>query len=425
MKVDKQNLKRTGVFWAATIGYALFYVTRLSINVLKKDIVDEGVISESELGMIGSALFFAYGIGKFVNGFIADRVNVRFFMALSLLVCSVVNITLGFQTSFWAFIILWGLNGWFQSTGPSSSIIALKRWYPPSRFGTIYGFWSASHNIGEAFTFTVTAFFVGALGWQWGFWSAGFFGLLGVLLIGLLLIPKPSASSDMFHEPALEKDKNVGHKQIEVLKNPMIWMLALSSAFMYIARYAINSWGIFYFQTEKGYTVLEASSLISISSILGIFGTVLSGLMSDKLFKGNRTTPAYLMSALNLFALLMFLFVPAGFYYFDIISMILFGISIGVLICFLGGLMAVDLAPKEAIGAAAGVIGIASYLAAGLQDILSGFLIEGNKQIIDGVSVYNFESIRFFWIIAAALSLSLLLLIDYKQRKKSKRNALA
>ncbi|MCS3282749.1 hypothetical protein NXV73_09500 [Bacteroides salyersiae] len=47
--------------------------------------------------------------------------------------------------------------------------------------------------------------------------------------------------------------------------------------------------------------------------------------------------------------------------------MILFGISIGILLCFLGGLMAIDIAPKEATGAAVGVIGIAGYAAAGLR----------------------------------------------------------
>ena len=39
--------------------------------------------------------------------------------------------------------------------------------------------------------------------------------------------------------------KAVAAAQKAVLTNPAIWMLALSSAFMYISRYAVNSWGIF------------------------------------------------------------------------------------------------------------------------------------------------------------------------------------
>lgn len=49
--------------------------------------------------------------------------------------------------------------------------------------------------------------------------------------------------------------------------------------------------------------------------------------------------------------------------------------------------MAVDVAPKNAAGAALGIVGIASYLGAGIQDIVSGYLIkaqgvgEGGKKI--------------------------------------------
>ena len=64
---------------------------------------------------------------------------------------------------------------------------------------------------------------------------------------------------------------------------------------------------------------------------------------------------------MNLIALYLFLYIPDGGKLMDIVAMVLFGISIGILICYLGGLMAIDLAPKEATGAAVGVIGIASY----------------------------------------------------------------
>lgn len=71
------------------------------------------------------------------------------------------------------------------------------------------------------------------------------------------------------------------------MKNPLIWILALSSAFMYISRYAVNSWGIFYLENEKGYTTIDASFIISINSILGIVGTVSSGLVSDKISRAT------------------------------------------------------------------------------------------------------------------------------------------
>ena len=53
---QKQRLKRLqwSTFLAATLGYSMYYVCRLSLNVVKKPIVDEGIFSETELGIIGS-----------------------------------------------------------------------------------------------------------------------------------------------------------------------------------------------------------------------------------------------------------------------------------------------------------------------------------------------------------------------------------
>lgn len=417
--IKSYNRQKWGVFLAATIGYGLYYVCRLSLNVVKKPIVDAGYLSETDLGIIGSALFFSYAAGKFINGFLADRINVRYFMAGGLLVASIVNALLGFAVPFWAFVALWGLNGWFQSAGGPCSVISLNRWFSEKQRGTVYGFWSASHNIGEAATYILTAFVVSSLGWQYGFWSAACLGAIGVVLIFLFLKPAPNKTTVETVEKSNSEEKvSVGKKQLEVLKNPLIWMLALSSAFMYICRYAINSWGVYYLEAEKGYTILEASSLISISAICGVVGTIFSGLISDKFFGGKRYTPACIFSLMNAIALILLLLAPHSFA-LDVICMVLFGISIGVLICFLGGLMATDLAPKEATGAALGTIGIASYIGAGIQDILSGYLIESKKTVVNGVDVYDFSSIRIFWILAAFISLSLLTLIWFKTRNKN------
>ncbi|WP_165043811.1 MFS transporter [Dysgonomonas sp. ZJ709] len=417
---DTKRLKKLqwSFFLSATLGYGLYYVCRLSMSVVKKPLVDGGILSESELGLVGSALFFAYAAGKLISGFLADRVNIKRFMAVGLLLSSLINITLGFSHSFWVFLILWGLNGLAQSMGAPSSVVGLSRWFPDKERGSYYGFWSASHNIGEAITFIATAFVVSIAGWRWGFEAAGFAGLIGAVIIMLFMHDSPTSKGLKPVMPPKELNKSVGATQREVLKNPFIWVLALSSALMYISRYAVNSWGIFFLENEKSYTSVQASSIIAVSSVCGIIGTVLSGFISDKFFKGNRNAPALIFGIGNTLSLSMFVFVPQGYYIIDIISMVIFGLSIGVLICFLGGLMAVDIAPKRASGAALGVVGIASYIGAGVQDIISGYLIGDGKTMTDGIAAYDFSSIRYFWIGAAALSFMLCATLWKVKRKE-------
>ena len=67
----------------------------------------------------------------------------------------------------------------------------------------------------------------------------------------------------------------------------------------------------------------------------------------------------------------------------NVIAMVLRGLAIGVLICFIGGLMAVDLVPRKASGTALGIVGLVSYIFASTQDIISGVLIDRNTQLVE------------------------------------------
>ena len=406
----KRRLKylQWSTFLSATFGYGMYYVCRLSLNVVKKPIVDEGIFSETELGIIGSVLFFTYAVGKFTNGFLADRSNINRFMTTGLLVTALINLCLGFSHSFILFAVLWGVSGWFQSMGAASCVVGLSRWFTDKERGSYYGFWSASHNIGEALTFIIVASIVSVCGWRYGFFGAGMVGLLGAWRFfhdspeskGFPPVNVPKEKKTMSASETTDFNK----AQRQVLTMPAIWILALSSAFMYISRYAVNSWGVFYLEAQKGYSTLDASFIISISSVCGIIGTMFSGVISDKLFGGRRNVPALIFGLTNVLALCLFLLVPGVHFWLDAVAMILFGLGIGVLICFLGGLMAVDIAPRNASGAALGVVGIASYIGAGLQDVMSGVLIEGHKTIRSGVEVYDFTYINWFWIGSAILS---------------------
>lgn len=424
---QQRRLKRLqwSTFLSATAGYGLYYVCRLSLNVVKKPIVEEGVFSETELGIIGSVLFFTYAVGKLTNGFLADRSNINRFMSTGLLVTALVNLCLGFIHSFVLFAILWGISGWFQSMGAASCVVGLSRWFDDKKRGSFYGFWSASHNIGEALTFIVVASIVSVSGWRYGFLGAGMIGLIGALIVWRFFHDSPQSKGlPAVNRPKEKKERNASEvedfnrAQKAVLRNPAIWILALSSAFMYISRYAVNSWGVFYLEAQKGYTTLDASFIISVSSVCGIIGTMFSGVISDKLFGGRRNVPALIFGLMNVIALCLFLLVPGVHFWLDIMAMVLFGSGIGVLLCFLGGLMAVDIAPRNASGAALGIVGIASYIGAGLQDIMSGLLIEGNKSLIDSVEVYDFTYINWFWIGAAVLSTLLALLVWNAGKKK-------
>ncbi|WP_299074050.1 MFS transporter [uncultured Paraglaciecola sp.] len=404
--------KKLSIFLAITVGYGFYYVCRLSFNVAKKSLADEGIFTVTEIGLIGSALFFAYAFGKLANGLLADRVNVRKFMTTGLLVSAVVNIILGSTTEFWFFAILWGINGWFQSFGAPSSVVSIVQWFGGKERGSIWGMWGTSHNIGEAITFILTAFVVGSFGWMWGFRTAGISCLIICFFMWKCLYERPEVYGLPKPEESASPKQNIsmGAKQWQVFKSPAIWILAFSSSFFYVTRYAVNSWGLFFLEAEKGYSTLEAGSIISVNAIAGILGTFFSGILSDKYFKGRRNFPALIFGFIYFLSISLFVLGPANSV-IDTFSMVMFGLSLGVLIIYLGGLMAVDVASKETSGTALGIVGVASYVGAGIQDIVSGILIDDSVTMIKGEVVYNFETVGYFWIGASLFSMLLATLV--------------
>ena len=440
--VDKKYRRlRFQTFLAGTFGYALYYVCRLSMGVMKQPLIDAGLLNATQLGIIGACLYWAYACGKFVNGFLCDGSNIKRFMATGLIISVAMNFTMGvlgvsalnggFFSSilFVSFAICWAINGWAQSMGAPPAIIGLSRWYPLKIRGTFYGFFSASHNIGEGLSFVFVGMLVASFGWKWGFFGAALAGALGVLLILLFLHDTPESkglppievlAGEAKEEATLspeEKRAQTSRMQKAVIKNPGVWILALASAFMYMSRYAINEWGTIFLQEAKGYSLAEAATIIGINPIFGIIGTVVSGWLSDFVFKGDRKYPAFVSGILEAIALALFLFGgPAR--WVNILAMVLFGIAIGVLISFLGGLMAVDLVPRQATGAALGIVGMASYAAAGLQNVVTGLLLDGNIVTnAAGAQVHDFTYVSWFWLGAACISF-LLPVLNWRRKKQ-------
>jgi OPA family sugar phosphate sensor protein UhpC-like MFS transporter len=409
---------RLRIMLAITLGYGLVYTCRLALSMVKKPLIDGGIFTPVELGIIGSALFYTYAFGKLTNGFLADHMNLKVFFAFGVMVSALLNIGMGFSTVFWLSIVLWGLNGWFQGFGAPSGAVAMANWFSNSERGRIYGIWSTAHAIGEGLTFIGVAALVTLWGWRAGFWGPGV--LCIVVAFGLYALMQDRPSTMGLPKVADWRNDHVGRTadgiarkestwdlQRAILKIPAIWVLALASASIYVTRYAINSWGVLYLQEAKGYTLMQAGSVISVNTVAGILGAVVFGFASDKLFSARRPPTNVIFAVLEIVGLLMVFFGPPGRPLFMTVAFFIYGFGLTGLVTSLGGLFALDIAPKRAAGAAMGFIGVFSYIGAALQDQISGHLIERGVTLVDGVRFYDFSTVIWFWIGSSVVSMIL------------------
>jgi OPA family sugar phosphate sensor protein UhpC-like MFS transporter len=413
---------RMRIIIAITAGYALSYTCRLAINVVKKPLIDGGIFTPDDLGVIGSALFFSYAAGKLINGFVSDHANARKFMAIGLLVSGLCNIAMGFSTTVGIAALVWGLNGWFQSYGAPACVVSLASWFSNSERGRFYGIWSTAHSIGEGLNFLVTAAIVAALGWHWGFWGPGIAVVFTAGATYFAMADRPRTmglpavadwKNDRYEQPtdeaaaiAATPPRGVFRTQLTILKIPAVWIVALSSALVYVTRYAINSWGILYLQEVRGYSLVEAGTMLTVNTLAGIAGAVAFGYISDKFFGARRPPANLLFGVLEVIGLLLFFYGPTGVGWTSL-AMVLFGLGMTGLVTSVGGLFAIDICPKRVAGAALGMVGVFSYLGAAIQEAVSGRLINNGMTMVNGVRHYDFTNVIWFWIGASVVSVAL------------------
>ncbi len=405
---------RNRTFWGVTAAYALYYVCRMAMAVVKQPLIDGNILSAAQLGIIGSAFYFVYAAGKFANGFIADYCNIRRFMATGLLVSTVVNLlmgVLGLAHGWWGFssallfivfAIVWGINGYCQSMGAPPGVISLSRWFPLNRRGTFYSILSATPYLGKSISVFALGLVVAWIGWEYGFIFSAIAGVIGSVIIFVFVSDTPESKGlpsvqELSGEEVLKTD-TLPTKELQkmVVRHPGIWIIALSSAFVYITQHAVSEWGVLFLQKGKEYSLVSATEIIAFSEAFGIAGTVLAGWLSDRVFKGNRLIPVLLSGVVCLLSLGAFLF-SKGSYVLNIVYVAVFSLSIGVVYCTVAGLMALDIVPRKATGSALGMVGLASYGAAGIQNVVSGFMIGAGGD-------FNFLPVSMFWMAACLLS---------------------
>lgn len=403
---------RIRVMLAITFGYGFIYTCRLGLSIVKKPLIDNGIFSIEELGLIGAALFYGYASGKLINGFLADHVSPRIFFSVSILIAAIMNLFMGMSTFLWISIALWAINGFFQGMAAPAAVISITNWFSLKERGRSYGIWSASHSIGEGLTFYVIAGIVSVTSWRAGFITPGILCIAVAAwaysflrnappTIGLPTINK--WKGDINEPPA---EIATWKKQKVVFGIKAMWVIALASALMYVTRYAINSWGVLYLQEVRGYSLIDASFLLAVNTVAGIAGSIAFGYLSDNVFNAKRPPANLIFAIVEILALLVIFYGPQS-YIALALAFAVYGAALSGLVASVGGLFGVDIAPRGATGAAMGLVGVFSYLGAALQENISATLISSGTQIVDGVRTYNFDTAIQFWIATSVVSMLL------------------
>jgi sugar phosphate permease len=456
---------RLRIFLSCFFGYLVFYLCRKNISAALPAMSTDLGYSNTQLGILGSTLYLTYSLGKFTNGVLSDRSNIRTFLPTALIVSAIANIAIVVSSLFitpgkttffglpsatvllWVMAFFWGCNGWVQSMGFPPIARSLTFWFSNNERGIKWSLWSTSHQIGTFLSVIVSGFLIERFGWKAAFYLPAILAVFVSLILFERLRDKPTTLGlpdiEEYREPEsictkeAAKDENAQETYGQIFKkhilyNKNIWLLAIAFIFVYFTLMGMVDWMIKYLVEAKHNSLQLASMKLSFMPLFGILGTIGAGYLSDKFFNRKRAPVNILYLSGVIMAITAMLFNTTGPNFIDATVLSLTGVKLTSVIPFngsdlmdflligiiglcsygpqvlIGGLCSVESSSKKVASAATGFTGSFGYIGS----ILSG---AGTGTIIDK---FGWNGAVYAWLISAILCILVLIPICIDEYKK-------
>ncbi|MBC8401527.1 MAG: MFS transporter [Candidatus Marinimicrobia bacterium] len=393
------------MFWLMWITYAAFYLGRVNISVAMPGIAQEFGLSKTSLGVVLSALFAMYAIGQFINGQLGDKLNSRVIITIGLLSSAVLNIFFGLSGGIIGLmVVIWGLNGYFQSMGWGPTVKAMANWFPSKIRGKISGRLGTSYILGGALSWLLAGTIIKYFNWRATFWIPALI-MAGIAIHWYLRarnapeeigLPSVEEQEQGIARTETQTDEHIGFRETLkiTLNNPYIWFAAFGLFGLNIVRYGFMSWAPTYMFEEQGATISMAAYKAIAFPVAGGLGAIMAGWASDKLFQNRRAPVAcFMLIALAVFCYL-YRIVPGDNWVISLVILLLIGFfTFGPHILIVAALPA-DLGSRKAASSVTGFIDAMGYVGASITGVGTGYLIEH----------FSWDAAFYFWIAGALMA---------------------
>lgn len=356
--------------------YLFFYNGRQNINLVMTQMADDFGTTTSAIGIISSSLFWCYAFGQLINGRLSTYFGYKKFMIVGIIMSTIMNILISFQSSIVIIAIFWGLNGYFQSMVWANGIGVLNKWWKKEKRGFATGIATAFSGLAQVVTYLSVSLCI-ILAPQLG-WRAGFrFPIIPILF---LLIPFYFLFKEKPEDVGLEaivedRNKNIENKSFfypykKLFSKPKMILFCIISAIAGIGRYGLLTWIPTYFMETMNLSIKDgifSSILLPIGQALAMF---VFPFLTDKLFKGKREPMLALAAIVTFISMIIFPFIQSS----NIASVLLLVIGIFSMVTGIIWSVAGDIGGSEYSSTAAGILDWSVYMGAAIQAFIFGFV---------------------------------------------------
>ena len=402
--------------------YAFLYMARYNLTVSKNAL--GSLMTKEDFGIIFGVGTVTYAVAFLINGPLTDKIGGKKAILIGATGAAIANIlmgivTYGYLVNHWSlnltlvFAILYALNMYFQSYGAVAIVKVNAAWFHVRERGVFGGIFGILISLGIYFAFDwgfaiVTATMAKVtvdLNWiqialrnilgvagstidqtWWVFIVPAAILIIFAILDLLILKDSPSGAGfeDFYTADASsgEDDRPFKLKEIllKIVTNKIILTIAFIEFCTGVLRNGVMQWYPIYL---KDFLNLGADAFMRqhwglILMLAGVFGGMVAGILSDKVFGSRRGPVAGLLYGLMFFATVLMVFVVKGDQVLLAVAVVAMSFCVIGTHGMLSGTSTMDFGGKRAAATAVGMIDGFVYLGTGFQAFGLGFITTAN-----------------------------------------------
>ena len=271
--------------------YILAYFYRISLAVVAKDLSAELGLSAVQLGTLSSVFFYVYAVAQIPLGPLLDRFGGRLVISAFGLLSSAGGFLFALAPGYGFAMGGRVLIGVGTACVLMGSLKIFTNWFTRLEFAAVSGYMVAVGNLGNLTATAPLALAVAAVGWRTSFLAVAVVQTIVTLLVFRFVSDTPSARTS---HPT-EGDSTHGIGMIAswrtILTDRNFWLLSLLSFFWY-GNYMVlqGLWGGPYLMEAVGMDRSGAGRVLFFTSLGFIFGCLILGRVTDRLFKSKKRT---------------------------------------------------------------------------------------------------------------------------------------
>ena len=269
---------RTSLLFSAVVLFAvnvLNFYDRHVPGALTEPIRKEFHLTDTQIGLLGSAFIWIYAIIGVPLGRIADSASRKKLLAASILIWSSLTASAAFAGSFAMLLISRAGVGVGEAGCAPTATSWLGDLFPPDKRSRVLALFMLGVPVGGALGFFFSGPLAQAYGWRAAMILAAAPALLLIPL--LLLLPEPQRGASEIHATP-----PVSHSMWAVLRIPTLWWIIASGALLNFNMYAIATFLPAFMSRIHGLSLARSGVSSGIVYLTGgLAGCAIAGYLGD------------------------------------------------------------------------------------------------------------------------------------------------